>query len=119
MALAALALCICTTGCTSLQRGKNFQIKISAPAGTKFSCNYAFGNSSGAISTAAIGQGYQTILDLPVENGSCDINKEPPTVLTAAVFEGKRERFSFRSATNTAAFRLIRDSAGWRSEVIK
>jgi hypothetical protein len=118
--LAVLALSILSTGCTSFQRNENFQIKVSAAPGTKFTCKYEFGKSSGAISTAVIGPAYQTVLDLPLAEGYFDITKDTPgTVLKAAVFEGKQERFSFRSSTNTPAFRLIWDGTAWKSEVIK
>jgi hypothetical protein len=119
-AILLAACCLFLTGCTTVQRGENFQIKVSGTPGAKFSCKYEFANSSGAISTAVTGQADRTILDLPAANGYCDITNETPgTVLKATVFEGKRERFSFRTSTNTPAFRLIRDSAGWRSEVRK
>ena len=114
-----LALFLLLPGCASLQQSKNMQVKVSAPEDVQFSAKYNFGNFSGSMSTIARAQGHQTILDIPQAEGYLEISKEGPSILTVAIFEGKRERFSFRSSTNTAAFKIVRDSTGWNSEVTK
>jgi hypothetical protein len=113
-------LCISMISCATVSGSKNLQIKVSAPSATKFSCKFEFGNSSGSVSTTTSGQRYETILDIPLNNGSAEfVIQTPNAVLTAVVFEKGRERFSFRNSTNTPSFRLIRDNSEWRTETAK
>jgi hypothetical protein len=119
IAVIALALCFLVTGCATLGRQNNLQVKVSGPAGTKFVCKYQLGDLAGSISTVTTGRESETILDIPLRDGYCDFSKATSAVLKVSLFEGKRERFSFRSSTNTPAFRLIRESGIWRSEVIR
>ena len=118
IAVVAITLCLLITGCATLGRNNNLRVKVSGPAGTKFTCKYQFGDLAGSISTATTGRDSETILEIPLHDGSCEFTKASPTVLKAAIFEGKHERFSFRSTTNTPGFRLVRESGTWRSEVI-
>ena len=118
-ALIALTLCFLSSGCATLGGNNNLLVKVSGPPGTKFTCKYRIGDLDGSITTATTGRDAETILDIPLHDGFCEITKASPAVLKATVFEGKRERFSFRSSTNTPAFRLIRASGEWRSEVIR
>ena len=119
IALVALTLCFLIAGCATLEGNNNLRVKVSGPQGTKFTCKYRIGDLGGSIMTATTGRDSVTILDIPLGDGSCEFTKASPAVLKATVFEGKRERLSFRSSTNTPAFRLIRESGEWRSEVIR
>ena len=119
IAIAAITLCFLLTGCTTFGRNNNLQVKVSAPAGTRFTCKYQIGQLAGSISTTTSGREADTILDIPLYDGTCEFTKTSPVLFKAAVFEGKRERFSFTSSTNTPAFRLIRTAGEWRSELIQ
>ena len=119
IAVLVLAVCFLVTGCATLGRNNSLQVKVSGQAGTKFTCKYHLGDLDGSISTVTTGRDSETILDIPLRDGYCDFSKATSAVLKVRLFEGKRERFSFRSSTNTPAFRLIRESGIWRSEVIR
>ncbi|HEX7858801.1 MAG TPA: hypothetical protein VF773_00585 [Verrucomicrobiae bacterium] len=114
-----VALSLLLTGCSTLNDSNQLVLQVQAPPGTKFTCHYKFSEHSGSIKTATTAAGDATFLSIPIRDGSCEITKQDPVILKAIITESGKERFSFRSATNTPAFRLIRSSGDWRTEVIR
>ena len=116
--ISILALSLLLTACSTLTKSNQLVLKIEAAPGTKFTCQYQFAEHSGSIKTATTTAGDATFLSIPIRDGTCTITKGQTAVLKAIVIESGKERFSFRSSTNTPAFRLIRDNGNWRSEPI-
>ena len=117
--ISILALALLLTACSTLTKSNQLVLRIEAAPGTKFTCQYHFGEHSGSIKTATTAAGDATFLSIPIRDGSCEITKQDPIILKAIITESGKERFSFRSSTNTPAFRLIRSSGDWRTEVIR
>lgn len=119
LAILILAISVLLTGCSTLTGNNQLVLKIQAPPGTKFTCKYQFGEHSGSIKTATTAAGEATFLSIPIRDGTCTITKEDSAILKAIITEAGKERFSFRTSTNTPAFRLIRSNGNWRTEPIR
>ena len=116
---AAVALFSFAVGCSTFRNDSSLKLKVIAPPGTGFTCKYHFGEFSGSVKTTTTIQGDAIIVDIPVRDGTCEFTKEGSSVLTAVMVERGIERFSFRSSTNNAGFRLIREGGKWRTENIR